>query len=101
MPGAPSRLRCEYLTNPLGIDELRPRLSWWVTDDRPAELQTSYQILVGSDRATLKRDEADLWDSRRVESNQTANVEYQGNALASGQRAWWKVRTYDSDGLYL
>ena len=99
MPGAPSRLRCEYLTNPLGIDELRPRLSWWVTDDRPAELQTSYQILVGSDRATLKRDEADLWDSGRVESNQTANVEYQGNALASGQRAWWKVRTYDSDGL--
>ncbi|MCZ6658967.1 MAG: family 78 glycoside hydrolase catalytic domain [Gammaproteobacteria bacterium] len=99
MPGAPSRLRCEYLTNPLGIDELRPRLSWWVTDDRPAELQTSYHVLVGRDREALQGDVADLWDSGRVESNQIANIEYEGNALTSGQRAWWKVRTYDSDGL--
>lgn len=27
----PERLRCEYLTDPLGIDVLHPRLSWTLT----------------------------------------------------------------------
>ena len=32
-PDAPTRLRCEYLDNPLGIEDPRPRLSWrpWET----------------------------------------------------------------------
>ena len=55
MLGAPTRLRCEYLSNPLGIDETRPRLSWWVDDDRPAELQTAYRILAASSPQRLRR----------------------------------------------
>ena len=27
-PAAPSQLRCEYLTNPLGVDTPQPRFSW-------------------------------------------------------------------------
>jgi len=30
----PRNLRCERLTNPLGIDRRRPRLSWMVESDR-------------------------------------------------------------------
>ena len=30
-PFIPDRLRCEYLNNPLGIDILKPRLSWELT----------------------------------------------------------------------
>jgi hypothetical protein len=29
----PADLRCEYLKDPLGIDEAKPRLSW-ITDNR-------------------------------------------------------------------
>src|SRR5262245_64250881 len=59
--GAPTRLRCEYLENPLGIDEQRPRLSWWLDDERPAELQTAYRILAASAPQLLEEDRGDLW----------------------------------------
>jgi alpha-L-rhamnosidase len=41
-------LRCEYRVNPLGIDVLKPRLSWEMKSDRRGEVQTAYQILVAS-----------------------------------------------------
>ena len=99
MLGAPVRLRCEYLTNPLGIDELRPRLSWWVNDKRPAEIQTAYRILASSDCDKLLANEADLWDSGKIDSGQVHGIEYAGASLGSSRSVWWKVRTFDSDGL--
>jgi len=39
-----SRLRCEYLANPLGIDETEPRLGWIVTSEARGQRQTAYQI---------------------------------------------------------
>src|SRR5262245_8547070 len=96
--GAPTRLRCEYLENPLGIDEQRPRLSWWLDDERPAELQTAYRILAASAPQLLEEDRGDLWDSGRVESSETCHVPYGGSPLKSRDRVWWKVRTFDSDG---
>jgi len=99
MPGAPKRLRCEYLENPIGIDELPPRLSWWLDDERPAEIQTAYHILAAGRPDQLEADVGDLWDSGRVESSSTGQIPYAGRALASRQRVWWKVRAFDSDGI--
>ena len=99
MAGAPQRLRCEYITNPLGVTNQRPRFSWWISDPRPAEIQSAYEILVASDAALLARDEGDLWHSGQVHSNANAHVVYQGKPLSPGQAACWKVRTFDSDGL--
>jgi len=99
MLGAPVRLRCEYLTNPLGIDELRPRLSWWVNDERPAEIQSAYHVLASSDPDKLQANGADLWDSGKIESGQVHGIEYAGSPLESDRSVWWKVRTFDSDGL--
>ena len=99
MHGAPLRLRCEYLANPLGIDVSKPRLSWWINDQRPAEIQTAYRILAARDPESLKSDRGDLWDSGRVEGRQTLGVEYVGEIPPAGSPVWWKVRSYDSDGL--
>lgn len=109
MLAAPERLRCEYLRNPLGVDALRPRLSWWPTDERPAEVQTAYHILAADSLAALERacaavanDAANtgpvLWDSGRVDSAETVNIEYGGLPLRSTERVYWSVRTFDSDG---
>jgi len=108
MLAAPERLRCEYLRNPLGVDALRPRLSWWPTDHRPAEVQTAYQILAAESAMSLRQACAALlagsdcgpvlWDSGRVDSAQTVNIEYGGLPLRSAQRIYWCVRTFDSDG---
>ncbi len=99
MPSAPLRLRCEFVHNPLGITAARPRLSWWVEDQRAAEIQSAYEIFAASSCELLGIDEPDLWRSGRVDSPNSAHIEYDGAELAASQRVWWKVRTFDSDGL--
>ncbi len=88
------RLRCEYLANPLGIDTRWPRLSWLLESDEPGQKQTAYRILVASTEEQLAKDEADLWDSGKVASSETANVPYAGRPLKSRQRCYWKVMVW-------
>ena len=97
-PGAPTLLRCEYLVDPLGVDVARPRLSWVVSDPRRGAMQGAYRILVASSRGVLDAGRGDVWDSGKVESDRTAQVEYAGPGLASAQRVYWKVKTWDKGG---
>src|SRR6266849_1008920 len=99
-PSHPDDLRCEYLINPLGIDVGNPRLSWKLPAE-PAvrgQRQTAYQILVAASEATLRTDKGDLWDSGKIESDQSIHVVYAGKPLESRLRCWWKVRFWDKDG---
>ncbi|HEY0865795.1 MAG TPA: family 78 glycoside hydrolase catalytic domain, partial [Fimbriimonas sp.] len=91
---APARLRCEYLTNPIGIQEAKPRLSWIVESSRRNAEQEAYQLLVASSPENLQPGRADLWDTGKVVSDETTHIEYGGKALGKGQRAWWKVLTW-------
>jgi alpha-L-rhamnosidase len=83
-PVVVTKLRCEYLTNPIGIDVAQPRLSWVMESPRRGEKQTAYQIVVEG-----------AWDSGKIESDQSTHVVYGGPAVA---RAVWKVRVWDKDG---
>ena len=98
-------LRCEYLNNPLGIDVARPQLNWKIADvqskttNQKSEMpravrQTAYQVLVASSEKLLKEGKADLWDSGKVESGQSVNVEYKGKELESLVICHWKVRVW-------
>jgi len=91
-------LRCEYLVNPLGIDVPKPRLSWVLQSPLRGEKQTAYQVLVSSSPDSLARDQGELWDSGRVASDRSAQVEYVGKPLGSRVRAYWKVRAWDRAG---
>ena len=99
MLSAPRHLRCEYAEFPLASGTATPCLSWWISDDRAAELQSAYEIMAASNADALAVDQADLWRTGRVDSNQCAQVRYDGEPLRSRQRVYWKVRTFDSDGL--
>ncbi len=92
------RLRCEYLVDPLGIDERAPRLSWIVTSDQRNQRQSAYRILVASSGEALARGHGDLWDTGRVETNETINIPYAGKALLSRQACYWKVMAWDGNG---
>jgi alpha-L-rhamnosidase len=94
----PIQLRCEHLTNPLGIDAPQPRLSWILESTERGQRQTAYQILVASTPERLADDQGDLWDSGKVSSDQSIYVAYAGKHLNSGQRAYWKVRAWDKHG---
>ena len=93
----PTNLRCEYFVNPLGIDAARPRLSWELSSPVRGARQAAYRVRVAGDPYTLSEGGADLWDSGRVESDQSIHVEYGGAPLRSGQRAWWTVEVW-TDG---
>jgi alpha-L-rhamnosidase len=95
---APTELRCEYEANPVGLDELSPRLSWQVTDDRRGARQTAYQVLVADSLDALKRDRGTLWDSGKTNSGESVWIVYEGRPLVSRQRCFWKVRTWDQTG---
>lgn len=91
-------LRTEYLTEPLGIDELAPRFSWWIDDPRPGARQSAYRVRVASSPDLLERDAPDLWDSGEVASDRQAQIAYAGAALTSRQRAYWDVTLRDAEG---
>jgi alpha-L-rhamnosidase len=96
-----SDLRCEYLKNPLGIDVLRPRLSWILETGDPSlrgQRQTAYHILVAGSRHSLEADKGDLWDSGKVVSDSSIQIRYAGRPLASEQECFWKVRVWDEKG---
>lgn len=95
------KLRCEYKTDPVGIDMARPRLSWApaAADAATRGLrQTAYRILVASAPDVLAQDRGDLWDSGKVASDQSVHVEFAGRELVSEQDCFWKVRVWDQDG---
>src|SRR5262245_19303014 len=92
---SPGRLRCEMEVNPLGVDALPPRLYWIVDGNARGDRQTAYQVLVASSAERLSDDGGDLWDSGRVESDETIHIPYAGQPLLSSQQVFWKVRLWD------
>ena len=95
----PAHLRCEYRENPMGIDAAKPRLSWRMEvggqrSEVRGQKQRAYQVLVASSPELLAKDQGDLWDSGKVKSDQSIQVEYAGKPLVSGQHCFWKVRVW-------
>ena len=93
-------LRCEYLTDPLGIDVQYPRFSWKLVDPSKTrgQKQTAYQVVVTSDPPAGSTTRTALWDSGKVDSATSVNNAYAGLALASGRNCHWTVRVWDKDG---
>ena len=97
----PSSLRCEYLRDPMGIGMGRPRLSWILQPSHTAprgQKQRAYEILVASSARLLAHNQGDLWQSGRIESDQTSQILYHGKPLGSEQECFWKVRSWDESG---
>lgn len=91
-------LRCELLTNPIGVDKTSPRLSWEIQAKERNVVQTAYHILVASSPEKLAQDIGDLWDSGRRTSDNSISVFYEGKALKSNTEAFWKVKVYTNKG---
>ncbi|HZT22223.1 MAG TPA: family 78 glycoside hydrolase catalytic domain [Verrucomicrobiae bacterium] len=94
----PVDLRCEYAVNPLGVDVPQPRLFWKLQSRERGQVQSAYEILVSSSPELLARNEGDLWDSGKVDSDEPIQILYAGRALSSFQQVFWKVRVWDAHG---
>lgn len=78
----------EGFVEPLGYHDPTPTFSWKLP--LGVTSQSAYQIQV--------QEEAMLWDSGWVESDQSVLVPYGGEPLSSRQSVAWRVRFKDQDG---
>ena len=78
------RLKTEYLTNPMGIDTVAPRLFW---NCEGGITQTAWQIMAQVNGQTV-------WDSQQTASSSMHAV-YSGRALQSRDTVIWKARLWD------
>ena len=92
------KLTCETLENPIGVDSRNPSFSWILNSMDYDQSQSTYQVVVASSTDLLNPDMADMWNSQRVESSQSVNVQYEGVPLLSGRKYWWKVKVWDQEG---
>lgn len=83
-------LKVEYLTDPIGIDIVRPRFSWNFDSGKK---QMAYQIIATDQQGKL------LWDSGKVESPQMHLVEWGAENLSSRMIVNWKVTVWDENNI--
>lgn len=94
----PVKLTCEYMKGPVIVDLQQPRLAWVNVANKGerGQRQTAYQIRVATSLDKLQT--PDLWDSGKVESDQSDRVKYAGKTLQSRMDCWWQVRVWDRFG---
>jgi hypothetical protein len=85
----------EGFVNPIGFYDATPSFSWKLPEGVRA--QNAYRIVAASAADKLP-DSADLWDSGKVSSAQSAWLAYAGKPLGSRQAVHWQVRFWDQDG---
>ena len=90
-------LKCEYRINPLGIDNTSPRFSWKLVQENfeRGQKQTAYQIQVAKDSNDFEFQKSLVWDSGKIDSDQSVNVIYDGNPLNSSEKYYWRVKIWD------
>jgi hypothetical protein len=93
-----TNLRCGYTQNPLGVDISKPRLSWELQSNQKNVLQTAYRILVADDSLLLKTNTGNIWDSKKINSPASLQVQYNGKTLQSVKKYFWKLMVWDNKG---
>lgn len=88
-------LRCEYRVNPIGIGTGTPKLSWELASSKRGVVQSAYRVMVAEDSVSLAKGMDLVWDSKKVLSDVSIGILYNGPALVAGTHYYWKVMVWD------
>ena len=83
-----THLQVEYLTEPLGLGNPKPRFYW---NCEGGVSQTSYQIICTRAGKTV-------WNSGKVKSSSMTHIPYAGARLNSRDLITWRVKLWDENG---
>jgi len=89
-------LTVDHKVNPIGIDNRYPRFSWKIGGTGNNILQTAYSVRVATDEKFSASKV--VWQSDKVESDESILRSYKGTDLKSGQRYFWQVKVWDNRG---
>ena len=84
-----TRLKTEYLYDPLGLGCRHPRFFW---NCENGLTQTAYELYMTTDNSEP------FWTTGKVDSPEMTAIPYEGPALKSRQRVCWQVRLWDENG---
>ena len=90
--------RVEQLPTPLGIDAAAPRFSWKSAAQQRGFVQKSYRIIVGTDSAAVAAGQGNVWDSRKVKSDRSVLVPFEGAKLKPATPYYWRVTVEGNSG---
>jgi alpha-L-rhamnosidase len=91
-----TQIKCEGSIDPAGTGRA-PDFSWILTSSKNSQVQTSYQIIVGSENEIKKSHKGDLWDSGKILSGEASWIPYAGSNLKPGKEYFWRVRIWDGN----
>ena len=81
------RLRTDYLKEPLGLGNPKPRFYW---NCEGGVKQTAYQIVA-------KVGDETVWNSGKVQSSSMTHICYAGRELKSRERVTWAIKLWDEN----
>jgi len=86
------KLQVNYQTMPLGTDLVKPQFSWQMTTatNKRGQAQVAYQIEVTDEQNQV------VWNSKRVESDLSHAIQYEGETLKPTTRYRWKLTVWDN-----
>lgn len=88
-------LTCEYRSPLLGTDVVNPRFSWKLQANTRGVMQTAYRLQVTEVSGDYTNP---LWDTEKVESDQSIQLEYAGPELKPRTRYYVRVKAWDNQG---
>ncbi len=80
------------------IPDRAPEFAWIYHPSRRGDSQSAYRVIVASAPLLAGAGTGDVWDSGKITSGESVNVEYAGPALSAGAGYWWRVLTWDAEG---
>ena len=97
-PEEVAKMFVEYAEVPLVVGTRKPRFTWVVPLAGRCRKQSAYQVLMATAPELLEPGRADMWDTGKVESSQSVNIEYAGAELHSNKDYYWCVQIWDETG---
>jgi alpha-L-rhamnosidase len=89
-------LTVDHKTNPIGINNNQPRFSWKIIDAENNLMQTAYSLRVATDEKISSS--KIVWQSGKIESDESILQPYKGPDLKSEQKYFWQVKIWDNKG---
>ena len=91
-------LKCEYATDPIGLDIRSPQLSWRMESEGRGVLRVRPAGSSSPRPKTIWHGTKAYGTAERRKSSRSSGIRYEGPALQSRTEYFWKVKVQCSDG---
>lgn len=88
--------KTEYMSQPIGIDNVNPRLTWKVNTQKQGFRQLAYKITVSPDSLGARNGSGSMWESGWIESDRSL-IPYEGKSLLPFTKYYWRIDVRGND----